>query len=611
MPQPAVRFPVLAAGIVALTVAGSARGEVDPRIAPKQPAPSGRDTGVSATQSEAPGTADSNRMILSELKGIMFVNTASAVKKAGVPGSGIMVQDIPALDHSAIREKLAGYLKKPLTQGSLRAIGQTVLDWYRGQNYPFVDVALPAGQDVTNGVIQMVVTESKAGKVTTRGNKYFSDDLLVTQVRLKPGDRIDIKALEADKNWINQNPFRLVNIVAQRDDSIPGVTNFVVDTIRERMPFRAYAGYDNTGTPILGRDRWNIGLNWGNAFWLDQQLSYQFTSSNDFWHKREVFAGRPDHPSFLAHSVSYVVPLPWRDRVTLYGSWLQAVPRLGPYLGVVGVNGVAGIRYETALPSDEDFDERLQVGWEFKTSNNNLEFGGYQVSDVTSEVSQFLIDYEATLRDPYGQTTFDNTLVFSPGGMTGQNKDAYFMAQMPYAKANYVYDHIALTRVTGLPPDSDLAKSLGWFGGTTLITKVVAQFASGNLLPSEQLGAGGADSVRGYDERVANGAEGVIVSQEIRSPSFSLAKYFLNTNSPFNDQTQLAAFFDYASVWDKDTLAGAPNSIELTSAGLGLHMLSGPDANLRLDLNYGWQLRKLPFANDHSQFGHVSFTAAY
>src|SRR5208282_4784457 len=111
-------------------------------------------------------------------------------------------------------------------KAALHAIGQTIIDWYSEQKYPFVDVAVPAGQDVTNGVVQVVVTESHAGKVTTRGNKWFSSDLLV-------------------------------NIVAERD-STPGVTNFVVDTVQEKFPFRAYAGYDNTGTAVLGHDRWNV-----------------------------------------------------------------------------------------------------------------------------------------------------------------------------------------------------------------------------------------------------------------------------------------------------------------------------------------------------------------
>jgi hemolysin activation/secretion protein len=178
-------------------------------------------------------------------------------------------------------------------------------------------------------------------------------------------------------------------------------------------------------------------------------------------------------------------------------------------------------------------------------------------------------------------------------------------------KANYIYNHAVITRVTGLPQGQALANSLGWLGGTTSITKIVGQMSNGNLIPSEQIGIGGADSIRGYDERTANGSEGILVSEELRTPGFSLANLFLSTNSPWNDLTQLGVFYDYGSVSNNVAVAGASNSIELESVGLGFHLLAGPDANVRIDLNYGWQLRKLPGAKDRSEFGHIAITLAY
>ena len=67
--------------------------------------------------------------------------------------------------------------------------------------------------------------------------------------------------------------------------------------------------------------------------------------------------------------------------------------------------------------------------------------------------------------------------------------------------------------------------------------------------------------MRGYDERAANGAEGVLFSQEFRTPSFSLAKELLHTNSPWNDQTQLGVFYDFGDVFDKTQVPFTPSSI--------------------------------------------------
>lgn len=584
-----------------------------------QPVPTIPDTSaiVGAPSATTAAGPQDDRQIMATLKGIVLIDDIKKMKKGGVKGTGILPQDLPMLDDPVIKDRLAEFLGKPVTQGSLKAINRVIINWYREKKYPFVDVATPAGQDVTNGTIQVVVVETRfSGKIGARGNKWFSSDFLVSQVRLKPGDRINIEKLEDDKNWINQNPFRLVNIVANRGDEA-GTTDLTVDTVQEKIPVRAYVGYNNSGQFILGHDRWEFGFTWGNALWLDDQFSYQLSTSNDFWHNREQFYGKEDRPTFVGHTLSYEIATGWRDKITIYGSYLESSPLLGPYLGFAGTDASAGIRYTTKLPSTRKFDEKISAGYEFKTSNNNLEFGGFLVSDVTTEVDQFFIEYDATNRDDYGQTDLTNTFVFSPGGLTDGNTNRLYALQTCGAvhcagapSANYVYDHIVLTRVTGLPQGEPLANSLGWFGGATSITRLVAQVSNGNLIPSEQLGVGGVDTVRGYDTRVANGSEGIFISEELRTPGFSLAHLLLNTNSPWNDLTQLGVFWDYGSVWDNDTAPGAASSTQLQSVGLGFHLLSGPDQNVRIDLNYGWQLRKLPGAEDHSQFGHVAVTIA-
>lgn len=586
--------------------------DTDPRFTP-QSAPKLPDTSkVEGPAPKTPTAPAADRVILPDLKGLVLIDNVKALQPGGVAASGVVAKNLPMLDDPVIRDQLAAFVGKPLTQGSVRDLGALIANWYREKKYPFVDVSVPAGQDVTNGVVQVVVAESRLGKVDAKGNYWFSSEFLESQVRLNPGDRINIGALEEDKNWINQNPFRLVNIVASRGAE-PGVTDLTVDTIQEKFPVRAYVGYSNSGTPIIGHDRWDMGFIWGNAFWHDDQLSYQFSTSDDFWHNREQFPGKEDHPAFIGHTINYAMALPWRDKIIIYGYYLQASPLLGPSVGIVGTDGSAGIRYSMRLPSTRKFDEHLEFGYEFKTSNNNLEFGGFGVSNITTEVDQFVLQYDAILRDDYGQTELTNALTYSPGGITDLNKSIYFQQQTgsPTAKANYVYDHLVITRVTGLPLGSDMAKNLGWFGGVTSITKLVAQVSDGNLVPSEELGAGGAASVRGYDERAENGSQGVLVSEELRTPGFSLAKMFLNTNSPWNDQSQLGVFYDYGSVSNNDQIPNTPSSAQLQSVGLGYHLIAGPDQNIRLDLDYGFQLRKLPGAADTSQFGHIAVTLAY
>lgn len=216
---------------------------------------------------------------------------------------------------------------------------------------------------------------------------------------------------------------------------------------------------------------------------------------------------------------------------------------------------------------------------------------------MTSEVDQFLAIYDATLDNDIGETAISNTFVFSPGGLSGLNKDGVFQAQAntPFASATYLYDTLSLTQTTRLPWD------------TAWVLKLEGQMADHNLLPSEELGAGGHDSVRGYDERVANGSQGILISNELRSPSFSLLRGF--APGDLTDQAQLLVFWDYASVREHQITPGNPSSFQLSGVGGGIRYTVSRFVDLRAD--YGHQMLKLPGATKLGQVLHVSMTVGY
>lgn len=535
------------------------------------------------------------QQLLPELKGLVLVDTAAKIMAEGASTPGISIENLPLADAAELRAQLSAFLGKQVTFGDLTRISQTIVAWYRARNHPFVDVVFPA-QDINTGVVQAVVTEFHLGEVRVTGNRWFSADLLRNYIRARSGDALDLTRLNEDLTALNQNPFRKVNVVAQKSEMV-GATDLELQT-EDRFPLRVYGGYDNSGTAALGFDRWNLGANWGNAFGLDQQISYQFTSSSDFW---EHFGGST-RPGLTAHSLNWLAPLPWRDRLAIFGSYSESRPRLGPDLGLTGVAAQASARYIANLPAiDLSFivpglqaGEDLQAGFDFKSTNNNLSFGGEEVSNVTTEVDQFPLTWDLSLETIFGQTAVSNTLVWSPGNLTAQNRDIFFQQQAnnPYAAANYVYDTLNLTHTAPLP------------FGASWVTRVQAQIADHNLLPSEQLGAGGATSVRGYRERTANGSEGVVLSEELRSPPFAPLARFLPPE--FADQMQLVVFWDYGTVREVHPVEGTPASIQLSGAGGGLRYLLSRFVDVRLD--YGHQLLKAPGATTLDNVLHVSVT---
>lgn len=582
----AASFALLAAGLAG---PHPAHAQDYSQIAPKTPAPPPPAAAPEARPQEPPAPADPGKVVLARLDGLRFVPSIKDVVTAGARGKGLDVAGVPGLQDPRIRRRLAAYIGRPLTLGDLRAIQQTIIRYYRARRRPLVDVAIPE-QDVSTGVVQIVVTRFVLGQVKVEGNRWFSSAIIRGGLTQASGDPLDIVRLKHDLDWLNHNPFRRVDVQLEKGEAV-GATDVVLQS-QDRFPLRVFAGLDNSGTSATGLTRWSLGFDYGNLFGLDQQIAYQVTASDDM--VRHLDAGRA---RFLAHSVSYTAPLPWRDLIEVFGSYALQRPDIGPYFGQTGHSGQASIRYIHPMGGPSWLSQELRAGFDFKSTNNNLDFGGVSIFAATQEVDQFLLTYAATEVDPAGATTFQNDLVYSPGGLTGANTNAAFaLSGTAYAKADYLYDTVSVTRATRLPLNAS------W------VVRAKAQWSSGDLLPSEQLGAGGEDSVRGYDTRIANGSEGYLVSQELRSPPFSPTRLMFGDRG-IGDAMQLLAFWDYANVFDPKTQPKSPDHVELSSVGAGVHYTLGRFIDIACD--YGWQLNRLPGAPGRGSRAQLAITAAY
>ena len=538
--------------------------------------------------------ADPNQLLLPLLHGLRFVSMVGAVDKAGFARTGITVDGPYLLYRPGIYQQLQAFLGKPLRQGDLQRITTTVANWYKTNNRPFVDVAFPE-QNISKGVVQVVVTEFRLGEVRVRGNDWFSSGVLSSGVSLQTGDPIDARILNNDLDALNQNDFRDVSIVAERTDT-PGATDLVLQT-NDRFPFRFAAGYANNGPPVTGRDRWSLGVTWGNAFWLDQQLSYQFMSSDDFWLHPGNLAVRKGGTDFQAHAASYTIPLPWRDRIVISGSYSLVRPEIDPNFGEAGKTWQGSFRYVVPFTPRGFPAQELQFGFDFKRTNNDLQFGGVEISNVTTDIDEFTVNYATVLSDSWGQTKLNDRLELSPGKLTPGNTDALFQPSAthngtPFAKASYIYNDATVYRLTPLP------FSFGW------IMRAEAQVSSADLLPSEKLQAGGIETVRGYDEYVAAGSQGALVTEELRTPPVGPLHELISKS--INDQLQFDGFWDFGYLRDLKTVPGDNRDTMIQSAGGGLQYAM--DRYLAVHLEYGHQLDTAPGAKNHRSELEASVT---
>lgn len=558
-----------------LLTAGTAAAQDFERIAPKAVPPPGQ------TDREGPRVpAADTRVRLQALKGLVFLTDPKALRLEGARDiSGLDVSRVPELQTEEFRARMSRYIGKPVSAASVDRLVNDVVTYYTEQDRPFVVVTSPE-QDITGGVIQLLVIEGRVGQVNVSGAQFFPESLYRDAIGLKPGESIRKRKLDADVEWLNRNPFRSATVQLAPGSAV-GTTDVTLRT-QERKPLRLYAGFDDTGTTLTDEKRVLFGANWGNAFGLDHQLNYQFSAS-------------PDLSTFRAHSLTYIVPLPWRHLLTVFGADSDVKGRLPAPFALAGDSTQLGLRYEVPLARMGAYSHALIGGFDWKRTNNNLEFGGTNVSATGAEVAQFSVAYTGRANDAYGSSAFTGTLFHSPGGLTDKNEDANFRSLRAFADAKYTYVNLQGQRITSLPRD------FSWHLTGEL------QFSNENLLGSEQIGAGGFSSVRGYDEREANGDQGFLLRNELRTPTFNAGPPVQGAQA----QLQLLTFLDYGVVRNKRLLPAEDRSVELASVGLGARFSVEQNVTVRFD--YGWQLKDTgaPGVGPRSGRAHFALLISY
>jgi hemolysin activation/secretion protein len=560
-----------------------------PKPVPPVPAP-----GTPPGSGAAMGATKDGEVLLKNLKGIVFVSSPHDIVAGGTQASGVVLRGVTAPALEAFRARVQPYLGQKLTRGKLNALIDDVIAFYRQHDHPIVDVIVPQ-QEITNGVVQLVILEGRVGTVTVKGNRWFPSSEFLTKVELRPGDTISARRMQSDLDWMNQNPFHTTDVVYHPGENM-GETDVVLQTA-DRFPVRVYGGYENNGNAETGFDRYEAGFNWGDAFYpgMGQQLNYQYTTSGD-------------GVSLRSQAGSYIVPLPWHHTLTFFGSYADTqgtIPGLGSLAEIRGrsyqISGRYGIPLPTVTIGPVTLKEGFSAGFDYKYNNNSLEFGGLTAGagpgSTLVDVDQFVFAYDGTESDPYGQTTMNDSLYYSPGNWGGNNNDAAFSASHTGATSGYVYDTISLQRVTRLPYDF------------SLVLRGVVQESDSNLSPSEQLGFGGYDTVRGYDEREVNGDEGYLFSTELRSPPISPGQ--ICGWKEIHDQLQFLGFWDYGdATFSHQIVPGTPtNHVALSGIGLGLRYTINTYLSLRYD--YAFQLLHTGFDNDHGARSDLGLVVSY
>jgi hemolysin activation/secretion protein len=485
------------------------------------------------------------------------------------------------------RQQLIKQLQKHLTTKlsfeKIEEIKTTISNFFEQNNHPIVIVATPP-QNITEGHLKLIVAEGKVGKIHLKGNNWTSDENILHKINLQNKNTIDTYALQQNIAWLNRNPFRHSSLFFHPGEE-SGSTDIDVLT-QEQIPICSFGGVNTEGTEYTTRGRAFLGLHIGNLFNLDHQLRYQLTTAFN-------------KDSFLAHSASYVLPFSWKHELLIFGGWAKGNGKIptdseknkpsSKELVSQAISSQISGRYQ--IPFGKLFGDVIQeigLGYDFKTTNNSLFFGSDVQTPTRADTNQFLISYMLNCQTKKTKTALLCEFFLSPFIMTKNQSLENYEKLRPGSNPKYAYGRISLEHFFTTEKQYEIKQFL------------TAQSATGNLLPSEMLGLGGWNSVRGYNDRVFNADNGVIYNLELYTPNL------------FKKNTATIKFLTFI-----DCGLGSKSKADeiqkkndwLASAGIGVQCNIKKNCFLKADL--GFPFHKIENEKKHTHCVHASARLSY
>lgn len=430
--------------------------------------------------------------------------------------------------------------------------------------FGLVKVMLPE-QDIEDGRVRLKVVEARVGRIFVDGNRHFSEtNVLASVPGLREGGRPNMREIDSQLRVANENAAKQTNVVMRR-----GVREGEVDAllrVADENPLRFAVLADNTGPRdqdnkyTTGRARVGAVIQHSNLFDRDHALSMQVITS-------------PGHVSDVKiFGAGYRIPL-YASGDALEFAYGYSNVNSGKLTTAAGNYGISGsghlfvAKYEQFLPKIGEWLPKLTYGLDYRIYTNNVTpDGGGESLIPDAEVHPFSLTYSGNARfsgqEFWGSLSWVHNI---PGGKNGHTEDFTKPGGRQEATASYQLWRYNLGMTQALPAD--------WM----IKASVQGQFTNNALISGEQFGAGGMDSVRGFNERAVSNDRGSRGSLELYTPDLA---GLLNLSDL---RARALVFYDAAWLRRNHSLPGEISSQRISSYGIGMRVGFAKSLSARLD----------------------------
>lgn len=515
------------------------------------------------------------------LRGIVLRQALQDFSPQGAEFAGLDLgaSTVAAAD-PVFRQRAEAMLGQPISLALLRQLANEVVLSYRRAGRPLADAAVPE-QNISHGTVQVIILEARLGQVSVEGANYFSPERIRAAVRSRPGEPIVAGVMFSDLDWLNENPFRRIDLVYSRGADLS--TTDVVLRVSEQRPWQLFGGYDNDNVDSLGRDRWFAGVRAGNLWGREHRASALYSQSAD--------AG--DYHAFAGE---YVVPLESRQRVTFSAALAEPTVRTGTF-DSVGRSWRGSMRYAGQFPRRRIWELGWNLGYEYRSSDNDILFGGTNVYSGDYETHEFSVGLSGRKPGPTGEITWRASLSANPGGFGGRSSAAALATGgRERVDAEYLY------------ADFSAGREIHLVRGFTLGISGNLRLSPDRLPPSSGFTLGGSGQLPGYAEAAALGDDAWFGQVRLQTPIYHL----ISSGQPGSlagDALRAHVSYSTGATHLNDVSAaelrqGLRDSRRLESLGVGFNYEFSRRFQLRFV--YGWQLRTPAPGAGRTSRGHVA-----
>ncbi len=179
---------------------------------------------------------------------------------------------------------------------------------YRQRGFVTVRVGLPQ-QQITNGIVRVVVTEGKLADVTIINNNHFSSNNIMRALpSAQTNTLLNSLAFQQELDRANANRDRQIY-----PELAPGPetgTSSLRLKVKDRLPLHANAELNNQATPGTPDLRFNLAAQYNNLWQMDHQIGVQYLfSPEEFKDSSPLVKYFFDEPLIASYSGFYRMPL--------------------------------------------------------------------------------------------------------------------------------------------------------------------------------------------------------------------------------------------------------------------------------------------------------------